>query len=463
MIKIRQLAWYTSFGALSALCLFAIAGCTAVPTAASLESSPGPNRTLTAEDPSRTDTPSLTNTPELDLDSCATTESADLADFEEIESQVRTIRGLEYSGDAQGIWLTQEQLQDRILTQFLADYSEDEALREAALLSFLGLIEPGTDLRTLRSEILKEQAAGCYDCEAGVMVLLCGQVGGLERVTYAHEYTHFLQDLIYDVETGLDLTPEFCARDLDHCTAVQAVLEGEATLLQEQWLRTYGKPEDLAGLIEFFADYEMPVFASAPAFIQNDLTFSYLAGLEFVHHFYLKDSWAAVDAILEAPPVSTEQIMHPSRYPKDLPVEITLPDFSDAQWQLYDEGSLGEWRLLATLDAHLSPDVADQAAEGWGGDRYVLLEGRTDAELSFVLVTQWDTMRDAHEFYAALRNYGEARYGEPTEHTVSTAHWDRADQSVLIQLVSNQAVWIISPSPDTTEALSSVLDLPIRP
>jgi hypothetical protein len=228
-------------------------------------------------------------------------------------------------------------------------------------------------------------------------------------------------------------------------------------------LRTYGSPEDLTGLIEFFADYEMPVFASAPVFIQDDITFSYLAGLEFVHSFYLKDRWAAVDEILEAPPVSTEQIMHPSRYPKDLPVEIALPDFSDVQLQLFDEGSLGEWRLLATLDTHLPPDVADQAAEGWGGDRYAVLEGATEEEPSFVLITQWDTMRDAHEFYAALRTYGEARYGEPTEYTVSTANWDQSDQSVFIQLVSNQAAWIISPSPETTEALSSVLDLPIRP
>jgi hypothetical protein len=118
---------------------------------------------------------------------------------------------------------------------------------------------------------------------------------------------------------------------------------------------------------------------------------------------------------------------------------------------------------LATLDAHLPPDIADQAAEGWGGDRYVILEGGPNEMPSFVLVSQWDTMRDAHEFYSALRTYGEARYGEPTEYTVSTAHWDQTDQSVSIQLVSNQAVWIISPSSETMEALSSVLDLPIRP
>jgi len=32
----------------------------------------------------------------------------------------------------------------------------------------------------------------------------------------------------------------------------------------------------------------------------------------------------AADKLLESPPVSTEQIMHPARYPKDLPVEIVL-------------------------------------------------------------------------------------------------------------------------------------------
>ena len=462
IISSRPLTWAKSIWVPCALCLVAITGCAGIQTTTTLEPSPEASPTLPADDP----TPLPTQPPEANLDSCTVWEDADPSTFDEIEQQVRKIRGREYRADAQDVWLTQGQLQDRIITQFLGDYSEDQALKEEALLSFLGLIETGADLRTLYAEILEEQAAGYYDHEDGEMVLLCDQISGLERVTYAHEYAHFLQDLTYDLETNFEIDPESCTADVDRCTAVHSLLEGEATLLQEQWLRTYGQPEDLTGLIEFFAEFEIPVFASAPPFIQDDITFSYLAGMEFVHHFYLKDGWAAVDKLLESPPVSTEQILHPARYPNDLPAEIVLPNFEtdpETQWQRFDEGSLGEWRLLATLDAHLPPDVADEAAEGWGGDRYVILEGGPEEGPSFVLNTQWDTMRNAHEFYSALRTYGEARYGEPTEYTVSTALWDQSDQSVFIQLTSNQAAWIVSPSPKTTEDLSTILDLPIRP
>ena len=125
-----------------------------------------------------------------------------------------------------------------------------------------------------------------------------------------------------------------------------------------------------------------------------------------------------LDHAFKDPPRSSEQILHPEKYwddaKRDEPRAVALADLSAVLgkgWSLAGRGNLGELNLAILAgagrpDIH-SPEIAlpatwtNGAASGWGGDlwhHYV-----NDGKSATLLVTLWDTERDAGEFEAALR------------------------------------------------------------
>ena len=69
-------------------------------------------------------------------------------------------------------------------------------------------------------------------------------------------------------------------------------------------------------------------------------------------------------------------------------------------WNLKKTERFGEYFILVMLDNWISTDVAEQAAEGWGGDTFTYYE-RGD-EYSFTWNIAWDSGDDAFEFYLAF-------------------------------------------------------------
>jgi hypothetical protein len=244
------------------------------------------------------------------------------------------------------------------------------------------------------------------------------------------------------------------------------LIEGDATLLQEQWLRTFAGDEDRADMLSFFADFDMPVFDSAPAYIQSELTFPYFWGLHFIRTLYLDGGWAAVDTAYQNPPLSSEQILHPERYPKDSPVDLISPNVLDALnsgWEETVHDVLGEWSTRMFLNEYLPIEEASLAAEGWGGDLLLFFYREEDDVNAFVLISQWDTMRDAHEFFAAFLDYGLSRYGDPERPSSTSARWMVEDGISYFERVSNQTLWILAPDEQTLEVLQKAIPLPLRP
>ncbi len=428
---------------------------TASPTTAA------PTPTETAASPTPSPTPEVT-----DPSACPPLDAELRSQMAEIESQVIQLRGLLPSESVSRSLLTSDQLRERVIQDFLGDYTHEDALQDVRLLSLLGLIEPGIDLWQLYADLLTEQIAGFYDTETDGMIVVCGSgFGGVERLTFAHEYTHALQDQTYDIRDGLQYNNDACDTDSERCFAVQALIEGDATLLQEQWLRTFARDEDRSDLLEFFADFDMPVFDSAPAYIQSELTFPYFWGLQFVHSLYLEGGWAAVDTAYQNPPLSSEQILHPERYPKDSPVDLISPNLADelnSDWEKTVHDVLGEWATLMVLNEYLPIDQASLAAEGWGGDLLLFFYQEEDGVEALVLIAQWDTMRDAHEFSAAFHDYGLARFGDPEFSSTTSRQWAYENGISYFERVSNQTLWILAPDEQTLEVLQKAIPLPVR-
>jgi hypothetical protein len=298
------------------------------------------------------------------------------------------------------------------------------------------------------------------------MALICErEFSGPVRITYSHEYTHALQDQTFDFENDLGYSDEICETTNDRCSAIRALIEGDATLLEEQWWQIYATQEDLADLIEMFEAFETPVLNSAPRFIREDLLFPYKAGLTFVNALYRDGGWAAVDAAYATPPLSTEQILHPRKYPAESPVLLVAPEITSTlvePWREIDHNVLGEWFTQLALNEFLPRAEAVQAAEGWGGDYYMAYYNDVMELGALVLVTQWDTMRDVHEFAAAFLNYGDGRLGKRISSSAYEARWESDSSYSLFERRSNQTRWILAPDAQTVETLRQALPFPAK-
>jgi hypothetical protein len=384
--------------------------------------------------------------------------------MEQIETEVILLRGLQPSGPVARGLLSGAELRQHVLDDFLVDYTEDEAQDDARVLALLGLLDADYDLFKLYLDLYSENIAGFYDDEIQQMfVVQDSRFGGPERLTYAHEYAHALQDQTHDLDEGLGFNDEACEEDSERCAALQALLEGDATLLEERWLLTYASDADFQQLLDFYDSFSSPTYDSAPAFLKDDFLFPYTTGYDFIERFFLDGGWAAVDELYFNPPVSTEQILHPGRYPEDVPARLEVPELLESlgsEWREMDRDVLGEWYTLLTLREHLPEEQAQIAAEGWGGDYYIAFNNDGSEQGALVLATAWDTVRDAHEFYGAFRDYGDARFGERTLSSTTSSVWDLRGEWNSIEIIGDQTLWILAPDAKTGETIRDSLVFP---
>ena len=383
--------------------------------------------------------------------------------MDEIQMQVIMERGLKPTEDVNRNLYSTEQLSEKIKHDFLDDYSLEDARKEALTLAAFGLINPDFDLRSLYIDLYSEQVAGFFDIEEKEMVVVQGEgFGGVERFVYAHEYTHVLQDQNFDIQNGLQYSDEHCETDAERCSAIVALIEGDATLSQLRWFMSNASPADQAEVMEMVTKgTESPVFDSAPEFIALGLTFPYEYGYMFVDHLYSKGGWGNVDRAYQDPPVSTEQILHPNRYPDDKPIPLILPNLGEIlgnDWEEIDRGVIGEWYsylLLAKgLDerARLDENQAERAAEGWGGDAYVVYYNDDTQETVMVLNSVWDTTADADEFANAFRNYADMRFGNSSNDT-----WQDNDSYHEFHFDANITTWILAPNAEIATSIWQML------
>ncbi len=386
------------------------------------------------------------------------------AAMDAIEAQVSRLRGLRPRHPVQRLLVSADELQQRLGDRLLQDYTPDQAAVDALLLSLLGAVEPDIDLWGLYRALYAEQIAGYYDQREGVMVIVSDRAfDGAERLTYAHEFTHALQDQTYDLDQGLGYNPHTCRAEPERCRALLALLEGDATLLSTQWLRTFATAEDVQDLQEYSRSLQTPVFHAAPPFLQRDLLFPYLQGLNFVTDLYIEGSWPGVDAAYAQPPSTTEHILHPERYPAAAPSSPELPqDLAHAMgdsWREVSRGTLGEWTLRLTLETHL-PD-ASEACQGWGGDRYIVLTDDASGRSALVVLIHWDRFTDAQEFFSAFQAYGEARFGQGT-YSAYRLTWSGSAGHVVFERRDDQTLWILTPTADALSALRQAVPFPAR-
>ena len=437
------------------------------------ETPTSPPATATSK-PLPTDTPEPTNTPEptstaTSLPSPTPEISAEMqAEMEAIQAQVSEMRGLLADEDIQTEVFDTRELEQYLGEKLAQEYSEEEEFQELVTLAYLGLIPPTFALRDFYQALYAEQILGFYDLESEEMVLIQGaEFGALGRMTYAHETVHALKDQAVDIDGELGFSDENCEQNPDRCTALQALIEGDASLVSGLWMLANTTPDEQAE-IAAAAGQTKPVLANAPAVFQEDLSFPYTVGTPFVQYLFNQGGWEAVDAAYLDPPQSSEQIMHPDRYPADLPMEVSLPDLLRVLgegWELIAQKTLGEWSTLLLLtsgvdqQARLDVNTALPAVTGWGGDLYSVYYNASSGQAVLVLKTRWDATEEAAEFYAQLEAHVLARFdlSESDGELIEMFQYMGLGYAQY-QYVEDTTYYILSPSEEiSTAVLEAVL------
>jgi hypothetical protein len=215
---------------------------------------------------------------------------------------------------------------------------------------------------------------------------LGGAAGMAEKLIFAHELTHALQD-----ETlRLDRRMKDLKDNGDRGLALQSLLEGEATLVMVRVALT-GLPgadesaeEMLEPLLSAGALERSGVPRDLPDYFVEQLFFPYADGTAYVRRVVKSRGWAGVDRLWKNPPLSTSEILHEGL--TFAPAEDLLPGNAErlapSGFHLLYSDTLGEWTLRFLLRRSLETDEADAASAGWRGDRIAFFaSGRTIAYL----------------------------------------------------------------------------------
>jgi hypothetical protein len=339
------------------------------------------------------------------------------------KEDVVRLRGLEFKSDVAVGAYSKQELVDFLKAEFEKDLPREKAERYQRGYAKFGLIPADLDIYEAYIELFGSSIAGFYHPKTKELRLIRPGEGkdadedalkamgiDMERITLVHELTHAAQDQNFELST---LPIEDETND-DLVLALKSVIEGDASAVG--WKYQFKEQFDtvIGSINQTYKTGMLPGKAGKlPAYLRQSLTFPYGYGTDFVVkylkgiHGELKD----VNNLFKDFPLSSEQILHPEKYydkeKRNNPILVTMPDLEKlfgAPWKESFNNVHGEFAIRLLLREFKSDKLRlgmiDRAAEGWGGDRYVVMEDDKKTAM-YVWYTTWDTVKDAKEFYEA--------------------------------------------------------------
>ncbi len=314
---------------------------------------------------------------------------------------------------------------------------EDEGARRMQraelVLKKFGLLDRDFDLKPFLLSLLTEQVAGFYEPKTRTMNLLDWVKPEEQKPVIAHELTHALQDNRVGLEKWTSPSPDEMSRDErgdnlhvqtdEYATARQAVIEGQAMVaFIDYGIRSSGKtlrdvPEMGDRLAQLGSDTSgSPILARAPLVLQQSLLFPYTNGVSFEQAVLQHQGVdAAFAGVLDRPPASSHEILHPDDYLNHVPVPVlAMPDIHpllDKQWTPYDIGVMGELDVRMLAELFGGAQIAAPLATAWDGGLYYAAQRKdipatqkaSTKSLGLLYLSRWKNADSARSF---LRVYG---------------------------------------------------------
>jgi hypothetical protein len=312
----------------------------------------------------------------------------------EVEHQVETVRGLTFDRPVNIEPITAGEMDRRLRNYFDAYYPKRFYARRSDAWATIGAIPRNVGILEALNRYQQGQVLGYYNSQNEELVYTGdATLDRIEHFVLAHELTHAIDDQHFDLDR-LDDMVVHC--DDEIFQAALGVVEGSANHFATQVLFRYpaaapgSPPSGGSG-------------GEVPPLITEIQAYPYTAGQRFVDALSDQGGPEAVNRALRTFPTTTEQILHPSKFPGDVAKPVDVPDFSPTlgpRWHDHDVMVVGEMWLKALLDLRLDEPTASAAAAGWGGGIYRAWSDGKD--VAVILSTVWDTPADAKEFSDAL-------------------------------------------------------------
>ena len=332
------------------------------------------------------------------------------------------VTGLKFKRDPAVAARSRAQVRDYIIHKFDEDLPPAELAGLEQTLRLFGFVPDSLDLRESFADVLTEQIGGYFDPDSNTLYVPTDIDSFIVRTSVTHELVHALQGQYLNLDSLLELK-----HANDRRSAAQAVLEGQATLVQTLVMMPEQRLDQLPSFWEarvatMAQQRRMPAFAHASRWLRETLIFPYLAGADFVRWY--ATTHPGRQPYGAAMPVSTEQILHPDRYVAgDAPLELAfVPPSADT---VRYEDDLGEFETRLLFAELLDDSTEEQAAwlaSGWGGDRFRVLGPGFDA---LVWYSAWDNSAAAGRFAKGLEQaWTRRRSGGGSPGSPATRRWE---------------------------------------
>jgi hypothetical protein len=419
---------------------------------------PPPTSTSTpAATPTPTETP--TATPTATFIAPDATQQTEMAQLEKL---VVNMRGLSWNGSPP-IYLVSPNQAENILESELALSGYTASIGgQSKIFTALGFIDPSFDFAKYSLTGLSEGQLGFFNTFDKSIYLIGYQSGGLGHLVFTHEFDHALIDHYFP---GVERAyfGSACANNSQRCQAIQALVEGDASLLMAQWYATYATASDKKDIGQYHIPFASSADPDPPPYGAPLADFTYSTGEQFVLALWQKGGWAEVDKAYDNLPASTEQILHPEKYlAGEQPVEMTVPNLLPSLgggWTLVGSDSLGELMtgLMLAYGAEpiwrIPPKDALSASAGWGGDHYLLYESATGNQTVLSAEWNWDTDNDAAEFLSSMTSYLNQRFPYGKANQAGRTCWSLDITTTCLFHVDRNTLWILAPSMEIVDSI----------
>lgn len=264
------------------------------------------------------------------------------------------------------------------------------------------LVDERTNASNAVSGVYEGAVLGYYS-NGEIVIVSDSETPRIDPLTLAHELTHALQD------QQLSLGEESFDRTQDAQSAENGLIEGDANSVEARYQdrcenntewSCLPQPEQSEQVNR--TDYNQGVYTT--------VIMPYIEGQAFVDALYERGGWESVNNAYENIPQSSEQIIHPERYPDDTPVNVTVENRSSSEWKRFDVSpqaeTPGETGIYAMFwmngvinhTNHQQYNYSHLLSTGWDGGSLVPYNNEADGQNGYVWKTKWDSPEEAKQF-----------------------------------------------------------------
>jgi hypothetical protein len=376
--------------------------------------------------------------------------------------------------------MSEEKLREYFLEMLKTEYPDEEFEKDRLVMTHMGFMKPGLELKKLLVDFYSDNIAGFYDTDTKQLFLIAepppkpgakkkslwdrvfGSGGGFDwsgnRSVISHELAHALADQQFDLHSLHGSVED----DADMTLALSALIEGEAMLVMildasepnsRERARTLQGMEAAGAVMNLLVSATAGLaggksFRQAPLILRESMLFPYTKGQAFCARLTATGNWRGIDRAFKRPPVSTEQILHPEKWVGDTidnPVALTFKKdvpLDSSRWELVDQNVSGEFATEVLLRQYVGRARSVPASTGWDGDTYRLYrDTKTEGDRTMLVWTStWDSETDASEFASALWRMSQNR-GAREKGAFQVAGVKVEDGQLFTRDVGVSAIW----------------------